>query len=136
MKQISVQIEDEQKAALLMELLSALDFVHGIAIEETNEADEENFTEDSIFYQDPRQEIMEREVVAFEAQHQALVDKYLGQYVAIHRGQLIDSDPDEARLLERISAKYPDVVVLIRKVHQTLPSPLNFRSPKLMYSSQ
>jgi mannose-6-phosphate isomerase class I len=115
MKQISVQIEDEQKAALLIELLSALDFVHRLSIGETNEVDEEAIVEDSAFYQDPRQEVMEREVATFEAKHQELVNKYLGQYVAIYQGQLIDFDTDEVGLIERINAKYPNQVVLVRK---------------------
>ena len=74
---------------------------------------------------------MEREIAAYEAQHQALLDKHLGQYVAIHQGDVIDYDDDRSRLRARISTNYPDVIVLVRKVESALPGPIRIRSPKV-----
>jgi len=94
---------------------------------------EEDTTNDvsSIPYIDPQQAVMEYEVNAFEQMHFDLVSRFLGDYVAIYQGQVVDSDSDQLTLIERIDLRYPDQVVLIRQVQQQLPPPLNFRSPRL-----
>jgi len=76
-------------------------------------------------------DVMEREIAAYEAQHQALIDKHLGQYVAIHGGDVIDYDDDRSRLRARINANYPNVIVLVRKVESELPGPIHVRSPEM-----
>jgi hypothetical protein len=72
------------------------------------------------FYIDPRQPIMQREKDAFIGMHPQLGQKYLGEYVAIHQGKLIDHDKDHIELIERMRAKLPDEIVLITEV---LPEP-------------
>ena len=67
---------------------------------------------------------------AFEAMLTALLAQYAGEFVAIHQQQVVDHDPDELTLFDRICRDYPDEVVLIRPVLATSEPPLNFRSPR------
>ena len=78
----------------------------------------------------PAHDQMEAEGRAYEAQHRALVAHYLGEYVAFHGGEVVDHDPDQLALVERVEARYPQKVVLLRRVEATLPAPLTFRSPR------
>ena len=74
---------------------------------------------------------MKKEIAAYQNIHSHLVQEYLGQYVAIYQGELVDHDPDPVSLHRRVIRKYPDQVVLSRKV-QTDPEPvLYMRSPRL-----
>jgi len=59
---------------------------------------------------------LEKEIRAFERLHPQLVEAYLGQFVAIHRGELVDADPDFEALFLRIQERFGDAVVLIRQV--------------------
>ena len=74
---------------------------------------------------------MDAEIAAYEALHEELVEKYLGQFVAIHQGSVVDHDPDRLALRQRLSATYPDVIVLVRQVKPALPGPLYIRSPQI-----
>ena len=56
------------------------------------------------------------ETQAFEQQREILVETYLGQYVAIHDGQIIDHDPNLLALHLRIFERLGDVAVLLKKV--------------------
>lgn len=78
------------------------------------------------------EQLMAREEAAYQAMREELVARYVGEYVAIHRGQLVDHDSDELALLKRIDAKYPDEVVLMRRVLPQPESELRFRSPRLI----
>jgi hypothetical protein len=126
MPQIAVKVDDEHKAGLLIELLSAMDFVDDIQV---NGFDIHSHVQS--IYQDPRQPLMENEVAAFEKLHPMLVEHYLGEFVAVHQGQVVDHDNDQIALVDRVESAYPDKVVLIRKVQEQLPPPLVFRSPRL-----
>ncbi|MBX3060897.1 MAG: hypothetical protein KF770_30920 [Anaerolineae bacterium] len=66
----------------------------------------------------PDREQMLREIEAFKLMHRQLVQEHLGQYVAIFQGKLVDHDSDPVALLQRIKQKYPDQVVLRRKVEE------------------
>ena len=48
---------------------------------------------------------MQHEKDAFIAMHPQLVQTYLGEYVAIHQGKLIDHDKDDVELIERMRSK-------------------------------
>ena len=65
---------------------------------------------------DPNRAQMNRNVIAYQALHSRLVKHYLGHYVAIYQGKLVDHHTDPIALLQRIRAKYPGQVVLRRKV--------------------
>lgn len=86
----------------------------------------------SPFYEDKHQAHMLAEVVAFEEQHQQLVKRYLGEYVALHQGRIVDHDKSQRALLTRIEAQFPDEIVLIRQVQAQLPPPLRIRSPRFV----
>lgn len=51
---------------------------------------------------------------AFLAQQDELRKTYPGQFVAIHEGRVVDADPDEFVLDDRIEDKYPEEAILIR----------------------
>lgn len=146
MSKITVTLRDEKKRTELLELLTALPYVASahwdVAEEATNghyaqalrEASFGGDDEESPFYHDPRTQLMDREIAAFEAMQTALVTTYPEQYVAIFQGAVVDHDADKARLLARIDQSYPDDVVLIRQVHHTPRPPFRLRSPRLQRS--
>lgn len=134
MQQIVLQVKDEHKAEMLRDLLASLDFVETISATEVPErTDHENGDAIPIALdRHPQREQMEREVAAFEAMHEELKEQYLGQFVAIHQGQVMDSDSDEQLLLVRVRQNLSNDVVLFRKVEETLPPVLIFRSPRFV----
>ncbi len=75
---------------------------------------------------------MQREVTTFETMHPDLWEQYPHQYVAFHQGTVVDHDLDELALVQRIDARYPESVVLIRQVLPRLPQPFVFRSPRFV----
>ena len=76
--------------------------------------------------------LMASEEQAYAAIHSELLTKFLGQYVAIHRGQLVDHDVSEMALLQRLNQQYPDEVVLMRLVQSEPENALLFRSPRFV----
>ena len=80
----------------------------------------------------PGREAMLREIEAFRNLHSALRRDPLGEFVAIHQGQLVDHDPDPVALLGRIRHDYPGQAVLRRKVEDAPDVTLRFRSPRLL----
>ncbi|MBK7216577.1 MAG: hypothetical protein IPH95_05770 [Candidatus Promineofilum sp.] len=83
---------------------------------------------------DPRRPAMLREIEAYHRLHPELRERYKGQYVAIFQGQLVDHDQDAEVLLERTLARFPDEIVLQRRVEDTPEVILQFRSPRLLAS--
>ena len=79
----------------------------------------------------PNRVAMKKEIEAYKAMHPELVKKYLGQYVAIYQGQLVDHDADPVALHRRITAQFPHKTVLSRLVHEEAESILHMRSPRL-----
>ena len=132
MQQIVLQVRDEQKAALLRELLSALDFVERVRTTEVTEPDNGESEGQTPLGLDrhPQRDRMNREVAAFESMHEELKESYLGQFVAMRQGKVIDSDADEQPLIVRVRGRFPADVVLFRKVQEILPPVLVFRSPR------
>lgn len=62
------------------------------------------------------QTVPEQERAAYLSLHPYLVEKYLGEYVAIYRGQLIDHDVNQLALVNRLDQTYPNQFVLVRQV--------------------
>lgn len=58
------------------------------------------------------------ETAAFEAMHPTLVQAHPGEYVAIHEGRLVDSDPEFETLFQRIRDRFGKIAVLIRQVEE------------------
>lgn len=89
--------------------------------------------EQSLSSPDSSDDILEQEIVAFRTMHLNLFEQIPEQYAAIHEGQLIDYDHDQAALYIRIREQYRDVPILIRQV---LPKPdreIIVRSPRFEY---
>lgn len=78
---------------------------------------------------------VEREKAAYISMHNELWQKYPGQQVAIHNGELVDHDTDGVALSKRVYQRYPDEFVLIRQVEQEPDRILYFRSPRFEASS-
>ncbi len=74
----------------------------------------------SPFPVDPNRSVMNQNVETYKELHAELVMTHLGQFVAICDGRLVDYDPDPVSLLQRVRTRYPEKVVLRRKV-ETVP---------------
>ena len=62
------------------------------------------------------EEQFEREVGAYEALWPQLRQSYLGEWVAIKNGRLIDADSDRRSLIARVRGQFPGEVVYFEKV--------------------
>ena len=72
-------------------------------------------------------EKIKAEVEAFHSMHAELVEKYLGQYVAIHNGKVVDQDEDFQSLHTRIRQRFGRQPVLLRRVEAEPERVLVFR---------
>lgn len=80
----------------------------------------------------PTRPAMLRETAAFVRMHPELVTTYLNQYVAVTGGELVDHDVDIVALADRVEARFPEQVVLIRRVEVEADRILRFRSPRFI----
>lgn len=76
-------------------------------------------------------EQIEAEAEAYQKLHPMLMQEYLGQYVAIHHGQVIDHDKDFQQLHARVRQRFGRRPVLLRRVEDAPERMLVFRSPSL-----
>lgn len=82
-------------------------------------------------YVNPNRPAMQREEAAFQALLPELLTSYPDQYVALHGGQVVDSDADKVALVMRLDQAYPDTVVLVKKVTAEPERALRMPSPRL-----
>ena len=83
-----------------------------------------------------RQEKIARERQWYETNHPEIVKQYLGQYIGIHNGQVVDSDADGPTLSKRLRREYGRVAIAIIHVESTPEPPtLHLRSPQLATTS-
>jgi hypothetical protein len=75
---------------------------------------------------------VEREKAAYLRLYPQLKAQYAGQYVAIHKGQLVDHDTDYGALFERIDDRYPDTFVWLTRVGDEPMGTIHFRSPRFV----
>lgn len=61
---------------------------------------------------------IDREMEAYRSMHTELKHHFLGQYVAIHNGELVDHDADRRALSRRVRQKYGSVAVLIAPIEE------------------
>ena len=127
MTQLAVQVSNAQKAALLMELLSAVDFVEAVTTLRDNNRSEEAYPRP---YYSPQHAQMLQEEVAFDAMLPELLGRYPNEFVAMAQQQVVDHDQDEIALANRVHTRYPDTLILIRPVVEQPEAPLVFRSPR------
>jgi hypothetical protein len=74
---------------------------------------------------------LSNEVDAFRAMHAELLAQYCGRYVALHEGQVVDSDADRRSLYLRVRSRFGGTPVLIRQVAKTLEREFVVHSPHL-----
>jgi hypothetical protein len=74
---------------------------------------------------------MSREIAAYENMHSELITTHDGEFVAVFDGKLIDHDPDELALMRRIDTRYPNEVVLLKRVRPMPERELRILSPRL-----
>lgn len=75
---------------------------------------------------------IERETAAYRALHSELLQRYEGQYIALHHGELIAHGLDFGTVYSQVNLAYPQEFVLIRRV-QSDPEPVyHFRSPRFV----
>lgn len=71
------------------------------------------------------------EAAAYRSFHSQLLPDYLEQYVAIHRGRVVDSDVSFETLHARVRERFGNQAVLIRRVETEPERELTFRSPRM-----
>lgn len=84
------------------------------------------------FFQSDDHLVLAAQDEAYHRLHSTLVETYLGDFVAIHQGIVVDHDPNETALIERMEENYPNATVLIRKVTGHLPRIINMPSFRLI----
>ena len=75
-------------------------------------------------------EQIKTEAAAFRTQYDKLRRQFIGQYVAIYRGEVVDHDPEFQALHSRIRQRYGRQPVLLRRVEREPERTLVFRSPR------
>lgn len=65
-----------------------------------------------------RERKIEREMEAYRTLHAELKQRFSGEYVAIHDGELVDHDADRRVLSRRVRQKYGNAAVLITPVEE------------------
>lgn len=78
---------------------------------------------------------LEAEIEAFERMHPRLKTKYLGQFVVIHQGKVVDVDPTLETLYLRIQERFGERTVLIRQVGETSAEVYDFHGVRLEQTS-
>ncbi|HID53592.1 MAG TPA: hypothetical protein EYP41_16360 [Anaerolineae bacterium] len=66
-------------------------------------------------WEQSRRKIAE-ESASYRLQHNALKTKYLGQYIAMRQGEVVDHDPDFTALYGRVRQRYGQTPVMITRV--------------------
>ena len=80
----------------------------------------------------PARSAMQKESAAYQAMLETLLTEYEGEFVAVYGGRVVDHNADESLLVERIEDRYPDQVVLIKRVRPETQETLFFRSPRIV----
>lgn len=72
-----------------------------------------------------------REKQAFWAMHEAMLQQYEGQYVAVYEGKVVDSDQDKVALALRIYRTYGYVPIFVHLVSRHASPVRSIYSPHL-----
>ena len=81
------------------------------------------------YVRDKQRRKIDKEIAAFETMHVELKRKYLGEWVAIDQGQLVDHDADRVKLYKRVRAQFGRKSVLIRQVQEQAVEEIWIRTP-------
>ncbi len=90
-------------------------------------ADEQGTTADALvedaalrYLWDMERQQISQEAEAFRRKYPDLKKRYLGQYIAMHRGEVVDHDTDEEALWTRIRQRFGRTPVLITRVEDAV----------------
>jgi hypothetical protein len=104
--------------------------------------DEETSTEEVLdravieFLENIALQKLQDETRAFEAIHPQLVQEYMGEYVAIHNGAVVDHDIEARQLHLRIRERFGQQPILLRQVTEEVKLPdIVIHSPKVVRRS-
>ena len=64
------------------------------------------------------------ESAIYRQRHAELKERYLGQYIAMHNGQVVDHDPDFQTLRQRVRQRFGRKPVMITLVEDVAERPL------------
>lgn len=105
-------------------------------ITQRENADVEEFVDQAVRERIKRlkDEKFEAEAEAYRQSHPELVKQYLGQFVAIHEGQVVDHGPDSEELFLRIKRRYGDIPVYFQLVNESGIMELRAPSPRLEWN--
>jgi hypothetical protein len=78
---------------------------------------------------------IEAEKQEYLRQHAQLKRIYLGHFIAMHNGQVIDHDQNFEAIHRRIRQKYGREAILVRRVEEEPDRPLIWRSPRISRSN-
>ena len=78
---------------------------------------------------DRRKIAAERKV--YGRQHAELKDRYLGEYIAMHKGQVVDHDVDFPALRQRVRQRFGRTAVMITRVDEAVEATLVRRGFRL-----
>ncbi|MEM7125023.1 MAG: hypothetical protein AAF702_01775 [Chloroflexota bacterium] len=120
------ELSHNDRVGLIQRMIQLFLSPHESALEDTND---ETI---SIFSHHPQRDLMLQEESAFDAMIEELQSDFLGQYVAILHGAVIDHDVDITSLSNRMIISYPEQVVLIRQVLSDPEPELRWRSVRFI----
>lgn len=83
------------------------------------------------FLRQLEREKIKHEAVVFRQRHAEFVHIYLGQYIALHFGEVVDHDKDFQQIHYRIRQRFGRQAILIRKVTPSPERVLTIRTPYL-----
>lgn len=75
---------------------------------------------------------IEREQQAYETQHNRLLAKYGGQYIAMRHAKVVDHDEDSSALWQRVYKRFGRQPILITPVLHEIRQTIIVRSPRLL----
>ena len=75
------------------------------------------------------------EMDRYRQQHPQLKSDYLGQFIGMHKGELLGHDSDGGQLFYRLRKEYGDLPILIVEVTESPEQEFNIRSPRLELTS-
>lgn len=74
----------------------------------------------------------EREIDAFERLKPTLLEKYVGQYVAIHQGEVVDSGENKLDVSRRVREQYGPASYYVELVTPDGPLTVRMPSPRVI----
>lgn len=82
------------------------------------------------------QKLIEQEALAYNRLHPTLIENFLGQFVGVIRGQVVDHDKSLDQLKMRLNVKFGDLPLFITQVKKNPLPVFNAPRPRLNQRSK